>query len=340
MNNMPSITLDQATTMFLASIEFPRSTNTLQTYRKALETFSNMLVTQQAHPQKFPIKDLTENSVVLFVDYVKKFSPATESLYLQVLKKFFEFLVAENLAAVNLARVRMIIRQRSRRSKHQPDKYPEDDIKYLIEFMSNPQNLASLDNAQSDNLKLRNLRDRALVLTLADTGLRVEEICKLRCGDIDWESSRAILKGRGNKQAIVRFSTKAINAIRDYLSLRESLDQRTGQALSTLPLFARHDKGTGKKIKPITTTTIRRIVTERVDQIVGANAAATITPHTFLHYFVTTILRATGNLKLAQVLARHSNIQVTQKYAHIDDNELDKGYFEIFEKKNHPAQRE
>jgi site-specific recombinase XerC len=46
---------------------------------------------------------------------------------------------------------------------------------------------------------------------------------------------------------------------------------------------------------------------------------------------VTTVLRASGNLKLAQELARHSNIQVTQRYAHLSDDELDKGYYEIFE---------
>lgn len=48
---------------------------------------------------------------------------------------------------------------------------------------------------------------------------------------------------------------------------------------------------------------------------------------------VATILHATGNLKLAQVLARHSNIQGTQRYAHLSDDELDKGYYGIFEKK-------
>jgi site-specific recombinase XerD len=124
-----------------------------------------------------------------------------------------------------------------------------------------------------------------------------------------------------------------MSAIRDYLSLREPLDLESGRKISSLPLFARHDKGAGKKIKPITTTTLRRIVSERAEQIVGTAAAAMIIPHTFMHYFVTTILRATGNLKLAQVLARHSNIQVTQKYAHLTDDELDKGYYEIFEKR-------
>ena len=101
--------------------------------------------------------------------------------------------------------------------------------------------------------------------------------------------------------------------------------------MTLLPLFARHDKGAGKKIKSITPTTIRRIIAECVQQILGDEAIGSITPHTFLHYFVTTIMRSTGNLKLAQELARHKNIQITQRYAHLNDDELDKGYHEIFE---------
>lgn len=330
---MPNVTIAEAKTMFLRSLKLPHTANTLQTYRKALETFSIMLETQQIDLSNFPVTGLTENSVVHFVDYMKHLSPATESLYLQVIKSFFKFLDAENLITVNLSRVRMLIRQRIRRAKHQALQYPEKDIKHLIEVMSNLQTISVADGNQLDNLELRYVRDRALILTLADTGLRVDEICKLRYGDIDWETSRAILKGRGNKQAVVRFSTRAINAIKDYLSLRKSLDLETGQSLLSLPLFARHDKGAGKKIKPITPTTTRNIVAERVQQILGEEAAGTITPHTFLHYFVTTILRATGNLKLAQVLARHANIQITQRYAHINDDELDRGYYEIFEKK-------
>ncbi len=332
---MSNITIAQAKTMFLESLKLPRSANTLQAYRKALETFSNMLATQQIDSSNFPVTGLTENSIVHFVDYMKDLSPATESLYLQVIKSFFKFLDAENLTAVNLSRVRMVIRQRTHRFKRQALQYPEEDIEYLIQFMSNLQNVSTADGNELDNLnlELRNMRDRALILTLADTGLRVEEICKLRCGDIDWDMSRAILKGRGNKQAIVRFSTRAINAVKDYLSLRKSLDSETHQPLISLPLFARHDKGAGKKIKSITPTTTRNIVAERVHQILGAEAVGIITPHTFLHYFVTTILHATGNLKLAQVLARHTNIQITQRYAHINDDELDKGYYEIFEKK-------
>jgi integrase len=169
------------------------------------------------------------------------------------------------------------------------------------------------------------------LLTLADTGLRVHEACALRRGDLDWNEGRAIVIGKGNQQAVVRFSRRSLVAIKDYLTNRASLDGASGRSLTSLPLFARHDRGAGKKIKSITTTTGRNIVTQRVSESLGSEAIGTITPHSFRHYFVTVVLRASGNLKLAQELARHKNISVTQRYAHLSDDELDKGYWHIFE---------
>jgi site-specific recombinase XerC len=68
--------------------------------------------------------------------------------------------------------------------------------------------------------------------------------------------------------------------------------------------------------------------------MLGKEAIGTSTPHSFRHYFATTVLKGSGKLKLAQELARHSNIQVTQRYAHLSDDELDKGCYDIFEKKD------
>ena len=177
--------------------------------------------------------------------------------------------------------------------------------------------------SENDSERLRLLRDRAFLLTLADTGLRVHEACALRRGDIDWDEGRAIIIGKGNQQALVRFSSRSIGSIQDYIKTRSELDGRTGRALSSLPVFARHDKGAGKKVKPITTTTGRNIVAQRVRECLGEDAAGTITPHSFRHYFVTTVLLGSGgNLKMAQELARHKNISVTQRYAHLADHEL------------------
>jgi integrase/recombinase XerC len=166
---------------------------------------------------------------------------------------------------------------------------------------------------------------------LSDTGLRVHEACQLRRGDLDWNEAKAVIIGKGDRQAVVRFSGRAVQALRDYLSVRAVLDGASGKPLASLPLFARHDKGAGKKVKSITTTTGRNIVSQRVKEALGAEAQGSITPHSFRHYFVTTVLRASGNLKMAQELARHKNIAVTQRYAHLSDDELDKGYHEAFE---------
>jgi integrase len=132
---------------------------------------------------------------------------------------------------------------------------------------------------------------------------------------------------------VVRFSQRSLTAVKDYLHARSELDGATGRPLSTLPLFARHDRGAGKKIKPITTTTGRKIVHQRAKEAISEpEGSYEITPHSFRHYFVTAVLRGSGgNLKLAQELARHKNIAVTQRYAHLSDEELDKGYEEIFD---------
>jgi integrase len=175
------------------------------------------------------------------------------------------------------------------------------------------------------------MRDKAFIITLGDTGLRVHEACNLKRGDIDWNEGKALIIGKGNRQAIVRFSRRSQKALKEYIQARGELDGKSGKSLGALPLFARHDKGAGFKVKPITTTTGRTIVEDIVKDVLGEEAVGTITPHSFRHYFVTRVLSATGNLKLAQNLARHQNIAVTQRYAHLSDDELDKGYWEVFE---------
>jgi len=318
---------------YLSTVKTARSEHTARTYANALSVFSRVLKERWLDPESTPTEKLSEDAIAWLASYLKNFASATERLYLTAVAGFYEYLAAERLAEINLPRLRLLIRQRARRPGIRLPQFPAEDIERVIEFMSDPASLPVPYGEDSANLRLREVRDRAFVLTLADTGLRVHEACALRRGDIDWNEGRAVIIGKGDKQAVVRFSTRSMKALKDYLSLRASLDGGSGRPLPSLPLFARHDKGAGKKVKPITTTTGRNIVTERVSQILGEEAIGKITPHSFRHYFVTTVLRGSGNLKLAQELARHANIQVTQRYAHLSDDELDKGYYEIFEKK-------
>jgi len=317
---------------YLDSIKLARSENTFLAYSNGIELFFSVLKERWIDPEKTPISELKEESVTWFAAYLKNFSTATEKLYLQATKGFFEFLSAENALNINLPRIKLLLKQRSRRAGIRLPQFPRESIEKIIELVDSYTNCEYKQTID----KLRALRDRAFLITLADTGLRVSEACKLRRGEIDWNEGRAIIIGKGDKEAIIRFSNRSMQALKDYLNIRAKMDGSTGLPLASLPLFARHDKGAGKKTKPMTTTTGRNIVAEQARKALGNEVERNITPHSFRHYFVTTVLRSSGNLKLAQELARHTNISVTQRYAHLSDNELDQGYSNIFDenKKN------
>jgi integrase/recombinase XerC len=313
---------------YLEMIQLSRSQQTARTYSNAIQSFRATLADHGYPVNSTPVSDLTEDAMTWFSTDLKAYSPATERLYLTAATSYFEYLVAEGLADLNLPRVRLLIRQRARRPGVRLPQFPREEIDTIVEYANN------LDETKisDEQLRLQLLRDRAFLLTLADTGLRVHEACKLRRGDIDWNEGQAIIIGKGNKQAVVRFSDRCLRALKEYLNARAALDGVSGKPLASLPLFARHDRGAGKKVKPITTRTGQNIINQRVEESLGKAAVGSITPHSFRHYFVTTVLLASGNLKLAQELARHSNIAITQRYAHLSNDELNRGYHEIFNK--------
>ncbi|HBX71249.1 MAG TPA: hypothetical protein DEH25_18200 [Chloroflexi bacterium] len=324
------ITISQAISAYLDSVYLSRSESTARTYSNALKSFSQILETEKVPPDTTAVETIKEDAIAWFASALKDYSPATERLYLTAVTGFYEYLAAEQLAEINLPRLRLLIRQRARRPGQRLPQFPRESIEKILAYANELRTQPVAD----DHEHLRNLRDRAFLLTLSDTGLRVHEACGLRRGDLDWNEGRAIIIGKGDREAVARFSNRALGSLKDYLSARAGLDGGSGRALTSLPLFARHDKGAGKKIKPITTTTGRNIVSQRVLECLGADAVGTITPHSFRHYFVTTVLRGSGgNLKLAQELARHKNIAVTTRYAHLADDELDQGYYQIFDEK-------
>lgn len=312
---------------YLSSLKLSRSANTYRTYHNAMNLFKDVLLAHDLDSENTEVSKLSEDAVVWMAAALKEYSSASEQVYITATVGLYEFIAGENLAPVNLPRVRLLVKQRTRIPGVRLPQFPKNDIEKVIDYAEG----LTIKTTESQEERLINLRDRAFLICLADTGMRVHEACNLRRGDIDWFEGRAIIIGKGNKEAVLRFSKRSIKALKDYLQTRAELDGVGGKALASLPVFARHDKAAGKKIKAVSTTTGRAIVNQRVRECLGEEAVGTITPHSFRHYFVTTILGNTGNLKLAQVLARHTNIAVTQRYSHLADDELDKKYSEIFD---------
>ncbi|MBQ6510050.1 MAG: tyrosine-type recombinase/integrase [Flexilinea sp.] len=320
------ISIQKTVDLFIQNISLSRSENTEKTYRHAMNAFLDMLSESGIGPDD-PVDLLSEKVFSSFAKYLKAYSPSTESLYINVAKNYFEFLAAEEIKSFNLFQTKLLIKNRTRKPGIRLPQFPQHNIEAVLEFAKNQ--LPGLP-CETEQDKLINLRDSAFLITLADTGLRIHEACNLRRGTIDWFSNKAIIIGKGNKQAVIRFSDRSIERLKVYLNERSLLDGATGLPLASLPVFARHDKGAGSKILPITTKTGRLIVSSRVEEALGKEAVGTITPHSFRHYFVTNVLKKSGNMKLAQEFARHSSVTVTQRYTHLTDEDLDRKYDNIF----------
>ncbi len=321
--DLSTATIDHTITKYLNMIGTARSANTHRTYQNGLQAFKLALSAHNVDSSTAPVTRLREAILGTFLEYLKDYSPATERLYIQSVQGFYKYLMAEEYVNFNLAKMNQIVLMRTRGVGRRLPQFPAEKLEEMIKFY---EHIQPVDD-QNENIRL--MRDRAFILTLADTGLRVHEACNLRRGDIDWHEGHALIIGKGDKQAVIRFSKRSTEALKDYLNLRKKMDAATGRPVPSLPLFSRHDQGAGGAILQMTTTTGREIIKDRAIQALGEQAG--ITPHAFRHRFVTQVLRGTGNLKLAQELARHSNIQTTERYAHLSDDELDKGYQEVFE---------
>ena len=312
--------------LFIENIGLSRSENTEKTYKNAMKAFIQMLEENGINPED-SVDALSEKIFSEYARYLKAYSSSTESLYINVAKNYFEFLAAEDIKNFNLFQTKLLIKNRTRKPGIRLPQFPQQAIEIVLDYAENK--IPQLPCA-TDTDKLINLRDSAFLITLADTGLRIHEACNLRRGSIDWFSYKAIIIGKGNKEAIIRFSDRSIEALKNYLNERSVIDGGTGLPLTSMPIFARHDKGSGDKILPITTKTGRAIVNSRVKECLGKESVGTITPHSFRHYFVTNVLKKTGNMKLAQEFARHSSVTVTQRYTHLSDEDLDRNYDRIF----------
>jgi integrase/recombinase XerC len=323
------ITIKSSMQAYLDMVQSARRLNTYKAYRNAINLFQKSLEQNAINSSDAPV-NLPEDAVAWFLTMLKNYSIATERLYLTAIYGYYEFLFAERWASPNLPRIKSLITRRARKPIQRLPQFPKYVIELILDHVINYAAKATSSDPSDVNENLRNYRDRAFLLVLADTGLRVHEACNLDRGSIDWAEAKAVVEIKGGRQSVVRFSERSINALRAYLTARAILDGASGRPITSLPLFARHDRGAGKKIKRITTTTGRNIVNQRVYEVLGSGAVGTITPHSFRHYFVTVVLQASGNLKLAQELARHRNIAITQRYAHLSDDELDAGYHGIF----------
>lgn len=286
-----------------------RSPRTVFTYKNALDQFVYAVGEENV--------ELTTETYVNFLATLKSKSPSTQRVYTTAVRKFYAF-----CKAGDMAELREATQHATRRQGKRIVNFNREAVERVI---------AHCEALGADGSNLEDLRDRAFVLTLADTGLRISEACALKRGDIDWMEARAIIIGKGDKQAVVRFSNRAIEALKVYLHARANVEPNSRIPLGSQPLFACHDIRASRKIRPITAGGMWKAIKSRIEEAGMERNSVRI--HDFRHYFVTMTYLAKGNLKLSQELARHESINTTNRYAHFS-SEADNAYDEIFNRRS------
>lgn len=283
-------------TTYLSFIRQSRKPKTYETYSAAMKTFVDVVGNAP----------LTKETYTKFLKHTTGMNPSTQALYRSAIKGLY-LSAADSDPSIQTG----FFEQTNRRLALKPGKnlilFDKEGIEKVLDYCE----------TLTDDIEA--LRDKAFIFLLADSGLRTHEACQLRVGSVDLLECQAVVTGKGSKQAIVHFSNRVADAIREYLQLRN--------ATKAQPLFIRHTKKAGKKIIGVKPGDMWHAVKQRITEA-GVDPES-IRVHDFRHYFVTFILQSTHNLKLAQTLARHEKIETTGRYAHLMDD-TGKEYNDIF----------
>ncbi len=246
--------------------------------------------------------DLTRISPLVLRSYLavlfQKLSPVSISRKLSTLRSFFKYWQKKGRLTQNPASV-----------LHSP-KIP----KQLPKFLNVDEVFALLDKVFSDDFAGR--RDKAILELLYSCGLRVSELVGLNGNQLDVENRVVRVLGKGNKERIVPVGKKAAEALVRYQEARTQKMQNVSQ---TEALFL------NKRGGRLTVRSIQRMVDKAMSD---CGISKKISPHVLRHTFATHLLNSGADLRSIQELLGHASLSTTQRYTHVNVDQL----IQVYEK--------
>jgi len=275
------------------SVEKGLAKNTAISYKRDLQScfayFKN---------HSIQILDATEEQITDYLWERKLLKKATATIFREqeAIKGFYKFLFTEGQIKLNPA----VQLKSPKLEKYLPATLSIEEVDKLL---------------SAPNLtKLSGIRDKAILETLYAAGMRVSELTELKIPDVNLDVGFIKCFGKGSKERIVPIGSKAIEALKHFLTIRK----KTGNDF----LFI---NPSGKKISRVSVWHILKKYAKT------AGITKKISPHTLRHSFATHILERGADLRTIQEMLGHSSISTTQIYTHID-----KTFLKQQHKKFHP----
>jgi integrase/recombinase XerC len=209
-----------------------------------------------------------------------KGAPASVAGYYKSVKRFFNWLVEENIL------------DRSPTARIRPPRVPQ---KVVVPFRPEHIKLLLL---LCDDRTFVGARNKALVLAFLDTGLRLSEMAGIQLADIDFDRETVKVMGKGAKERVVRIGKTAQKALLRYLLMRR--DDHPCLWVS-------------EERRPLTHWGIAQVI-----DVLGKRAGigdVRCSAHTFRHTFATrALLNGAGEFEVQSLLG-HAKLDMTRRYA-------------------------
>ncbi len=146
--------------------------------------------------------------------------------------------------------------------------------------------------------KLLGSRNKAILLILLDTGVRLSELCYIRVQDLDRDTGLVKVVGKGRRERMVRIGLVARRGVWRYLLHRPDNEQ---------PWLFLTEEGKG----PLSPNAVQCMV-KRVKERAGLKVDGLV--HKFRHTFSLAFLRADRNTFNLQYLLGHATLEMTKRY--------------------------
>lgn len=163
---------------------------------------------------------------------------------------------------------------------------------------------------------IRDIRDRAMIMVLLRTGMRIGELLNTKVADVHIKERRIeIYEGEKNRLGrVVYLSDDAVTALRRWLKKRNPGEEYL--------IYTRTEM--------MSYSTARTIFRRYLIKAELADKGYTL--HTLRHTFATEFLNAGMRLECLQVLLGHRSIEETRRYARLTDKTREEEYFKAMSK--------
>lgn len=273
--------LYDATELFFDNFSGSTTDNTIRVYRIAIDRFYSLFKKMGKDQNEILLSDLRPSLISDYIDSLSGLSDSSIILYSFVVISLFTFLIENYQIEVSIDEIKQL------RKEKLPQKIGEkqsDDLLFEISQLVELSKYVDVNTSNDPKTNLRILRNRALLLTLTDTGLEIQILCALKRTSIDWKKNSLNLPLKISERTIpIPLTNRALEAIKSYLKYRESYD-KDQVSYANLPVFSRHDRGSGSKILPITPATARNIINRFVIDFLGVDYVGKITPRKLRKY--------------------------------------------------------